>query len=76
MIAGIQQIMDQGPNWTEIISCLAAVVTVTVAVALVIRKFSLRSSGSAIRRNVGGGIVTGYPRWNEGANGPIWNGGG
>ncbi len=28
MIAGVQQMMDQGPNWTEVISCLAAIAAV------------------------------------------------
>lgn len=28
MIAGVQQIMDQGPNWTEIITCISAVAAV------------------------------------------------
>lgn len=35
MIAGMpQQMIDMGPNWTDIISCLAAVVAIIVPIAI------------------------------------------
>lgn len=34
MIAGVQQIVEQGPNWTEIISCIAAVAAVVTPLAI------------------------------------------
>ena len=34
LLAGVQQVLDNGPNWTEVVSCLAACAAVLVTVVI------------------------------------------